>query len=620
MRWYLEPHRDDDPTAGDDDGTAPGLTGLPAALLQRHGARVLDPAQAVAISGQRTPRPTVYRARTLLIPDDLLSNPILNQALARVGLRLVRPTQVRFQRLDGSQPAGEAGRLADQLRQLPMPAVLVPVPGEHDKPERPVVVDAWTALQAIRAATGGSGGSSPQASTTGGSGGSSPQVTADDPAARGTTQGLDEADVRRISLEHLLVGSAITGSPASDGGGVSGSPASDGGGITGPGATDSYMVGGEDARLPVELCLDAPAREPADAATARWGRNPVIAVLDTGLRAHPWLGVRRQGGGYDVDPGASVMIDQAMQDAVYAHSKALADAGDQPRKLIKDPWDRPVTADPLVGELDTHTGHGTFIAGIVRQATPDANVLAVRIMHSDGIVYEGDLTCALAEIASRVVAALAGDMSQMVDVVSLSLGYFIETTADEAYSTGLKNLIDILLGLGVTVTAAAGNYSTSRRFYPAAFASAAPSTPGAAPLISVGALNPNGSKALFSDGGSWVTAWAQGAAVVSAFPADVNGSRDPAVSLPGHPDNEPPPAAPFPHRREALDPDDFSSGFAIWSGTSFSAPLMAAVVAGELLTGAAADAALMLNLAGQDAAIGRVGQAVKNLESLGWQD
>jgi serine protease len=26
------------------------------------------------------------------------------------------------------------------------------------------------------------------------------------------------------------------------------------------------------------------------------------------------------------------------------------------------------------------------------------------------------------------------------------------------------------------------------------------------------------------------------------------------------------------HRRESLDPDDFSSGFAVWSGTSFAAP------------------------------------------------
>jgi hypothetical protein len=36
--------------------------------------------------------------------------------------------------------------------------------------------------------------------------------------------------------------------------------------------------------------------------------------------------------------------------------------------------------------------------------------------------------------------------------------------------------------------------------------------------------------------------------------------------------------------RETVDPDDFTSGFAIWSGTSFAAPIFAGEVAAELLT------------------------------------
>ena len=80
-------------------------------------------------------------------------------------------------------------------------------------------------------------------------------------------------------------------------------------------------------------------------------------------------------------------------------------------------------------------------------------MLALRIMHSDGIVYEGDLLYALGLLAARVSAALDGDLSQMVDVVSLSLGYFSETASDQAYTFALWQAIEPLLEMGVVVTA-----------------------------------------------------------------------------------------------------------------------------------------------------------------------
>lgn len=205
-------------------------------------------------------------------------------------------------------------------------------------------------------------------------------------------------------------------------------------------------------------------------------------------------------------------------------------------------------------------------------------------------------------------------MSRMVDVLSLSLGYFSETSADAQYTSGLWDAIDLLLGMGVAVTASAGNYATSRRCYPAAFADRAPTKDPAAPLISVGALNPNGSKALFSDGGSWIRAWATGAAIVSTYPVVLNGSREPQVSRPAHPANPIPPGEPVRAEREALDPDDFSDGFAVWSGTSFSAPLVAAHLARELLTGAAGDKKLRLDQGGTDAAVRRIDHALDDLE------
>ena len=65
----------------------------------------------------------------------------------------------------------------------------------------------------------------------------------------------------------------------------------------------------------------------------------------------------------------------------------------------------------------------------------------------------------------------------MIDAISLSLGYYDETWSDVQYSSGLRTVIDKLLDLGVPVFAAAGNNSSGRRFYPAAFA-AWPGTAG----------------------------------------------------------------------------------------------------------------------------------------------
>jgi hypothetical protein len=62
----------------------------------------------------------------------------------------------------------------------------------------------------------------------------------------------------------------------------------------------------------------------------------------------------------------------------------------------------------------------------VRQVVPDARVLAVRVAHSDGVAYEGDLICALGLLADQIAAAEEGDMAAMIDVVSMSLGYFSE--------------------------------------------------------------------------------------------------------------------------------------------------------------------------------------------------
>jgi hypothetical protein len=595
--WYFEP----DPvppeagSAGDDDGIDPGLVFLPGVSLQKHGARRLNPSDAPTIPGSgrdgraRTPSSTVYRARTLLIPADLLRDDAVvgavNVALRPVGMSIVLPD------LDG-RPVRSGGLVAEALQRLPRIAGLVPAAPEPGKAALPVVVDAWTALQALRAAAD----AAVRVDT---------RVEAEGTAAEGAV--LTPEIVRRIGLEHLLAGSAISPNALSESNGITGSPFSEGNAVGGPGGAVSYVYSDGETRAPVTVCLRAPARRSTEALGSR---RPVIAVLDTGVRAHPWLDVAPDpAGGYILDPvDGFVADDLAIQAAIYQESRYAAEKqGDPSRLVIASPWDGPVAADPLVGELNDATGHGTFIAGIVRQAAPDARVLSIRIMHSDDVVYEGDLICALALLADRIAAAESGSMAEMVDVVSLSLGYFDESSADVAYGCGLWQIIRLLLDMGVAVVAAAGNYSTRRRFYPAAFSL----QPSPVPVIGVGALNPNGSKALFSDAGRWVRAWAAGAAVVSTYPDDVNGSRTPQVRVHTHPGRLSPEAG-RPDDREALDPDDFRGGFATWSGTSFAAPLIAAHIAARLLDQASAHS--LAQPGGQAAA----DRTLAALASLGW--
>ena len=591
MKWFFQPdgYRTGARQDGEED-SGPGQISLSPELLERHGVRVLDPGRAAAVAGLPTPRPTVYRARTLLVPDHLLQDAALieaiNEVLADVGMELLRPEPSR-DTADEDGAAEEYGEVFEELRQLPRPAVLVPARGHAT----PVVINAWVALQALRAAAERE---RPE-----------PEQEQQQEAAAPGPRALPRAVVKQISLEHALIGSAITGSPASHSGGIAGGPGSSGD-ASGPTPTDSYLFSGGDPRTPVAVFSDPPRRKPAGDSERAYGRRPVVAVLDSGIRAHPWLDVTAApGGGYATHPDGFVQIDNNIQAAIRAESEQAA-SNDRQRQVIRDAGDTPIAANPLVGELNPALGHSTFIAGIVRQVVPDAQVLAIRIMHSDDLLYEGDIICALKHLARRIARAEARDLAAMVDVVSLSWGYFSESRHDEVVTSGLGRVIKVLLSLGVVVVAAAGNFASDRRFYPAAFAlEKAPD--GGVPVISVGALNPNGTKAMFSNDGEWVTAFAPGAAVVSTYPVDVDASRTPELRIPANrkPRGELP-------GREALDPNDYCGGYVQWSGTSFAAPCLAALITRSMLE-VAEHTGLRLDVSGKRAARDRAAAALDAL-------
>jgi len=236
------------------------------------------------------------------------------------------------------------------------------------------------------------------------------------------------------------------------------------------------------------------------------------------------------------------------------------------------------TSERLIGELDQDSGHGTFIAGLVRQACPDALILDVRLFGNSGVVAESALLRSLQLLALRQVLALNGEEElQVLDVVSMSLGYYHEQPEDSDFDALLHGPIRVLGKYGAAVVVSAGNDATARPIYPAAFApypgGSVPDEADVVPVTSVGALNPDNTIALFSNDGDWVRFLRPGAALVSTMPTTYDASMEPANALQNSRGEW----------RTALDPDDFSCGFGVWSGTSFAGPVFAGQLAQALL-------------------------------------
>lgn len=509
MTIYWPETRDD--SALDSENTA-SVFELPEGVLQRHGARMLRRTTAARARIRRAPaqRSTAYVSSILLIPGSLMETPEqlteLNTALKAAEVQIV----------DGPDP-----RQLDVTRT----AALQPVP---DRGGRPVDVDAWTALQAIRDANPNLG--------------------------------------NQISLDHLMV--------VSSAGDLSGVPGAIQGFMSPFGLHDSVASGYLDGPVALEM----PPVHRRDPGQLKLGRRAVVAVVDTGIGRNsrleiPALDVTAVG---TWKTGQFVSVDADVQAAVEQACTTLAGQG-VPVEVITHAKDEPLTRNPLVGIQDWCFGHGEFCAGIIQQIAPDASVLAVRVMGSDGVARESTVVAALRALVTRVDTALkSGDMTTMVDIVSLSMGYPFEGTLEEEEKSPLAVQINALRERGVLVVAAAGNSASSARFFPACMSThtTALATP---PVINVGALNPNGSKALFGNENASVTCFATGVNVISTFPQDANASRQPLIQVPAENRKGLPPF------RQSPDADDYTqSPFRSWTGTSFAAPNIAAHLANAL--------------------------------------
>lgn len=269
--------------------------------------------------------------------------------------------------------------------------------------------------------------------------------------------------------------------------------------------------------------LPAPDYEMQDGPA--WSPPPkprVIALLDTGVRPHGWL----------PEAGKQSFV-------LYAE-----DYG----------WTSPIPDDDAVpgpvGNYSSHWGHATFIAGLIRRAAPDAQVLSMRVMNSHGKVSEDHVAGALYWLVDNPDVA--------VDIVLMAFGR--QEDPGDKHLEDLRAPIRKLSERGVRIVASAGNDAAELPVYPAAFA-AEPrlSHNSQRSVLSVGALATPTERAPYSNFGPWVAEWRKGTNIISIMPLTTKSSDEPS------PDR----AAAAPAR---------GNGYAWWSGTSFAA----AAAAGEL--------------------------------------
>jgi hypothetical protein len=491
----------------------PEVISFPPETLARHRARMLEPPSAPRAADGTWPLTTAYRADSLLLSArDVLS---LLPDEPNDHNRALEPLGVE---LRPSRDEGWLRNLRAVHPDLPVPVQLVSrADSVSDR-----APDPWSAYVRLRRVFG------------------------------------DDERGGRVGLNHLVTAGSVTieGAPVNHGGQVDGAPVNHGGGM-GQGRIALYTG----SRNPVAMLGRRPVRRPPEELVGK--RRPVVAVLDTGIGTHHWLPV----GPVTADPVVEVSED--FQLALADHEPWLS-----PHPLA-GVADQPDVVQPLLGLTDSHFGHGTFVTGLVHQMCPDARVLSLRVLESDGLSTEGSVLFALDWLRRRIEDAIANDQpDQLVDVVSMSLGFYPET-ATPADAAQVDAAVRRLTDLGVVVIAAAGNDATTRPFLPAAFGSDATGANGNTLLAAVGALNASGyTTAAFSNDGPWVWRWAPGDALVSTVPI-WQGAANPGMGIPDS-------AGLGPRMRTSPDPDDLRTGFAVWAGTSFATPVVAGLLAESL--------------------------------------
>jgi subtilisin family serine protease len=134
-------------------------------------------------------------------------------------------------------------------------------------------------------------------------------------------------------------------------------------------------------------------------------------------------------------------------------------------------------------------GHGTFVAGVIAQVAPDAQIIPVRVLDANGI---GTL--------DSVLTGFRYALKSGAKVINLSFS----TTED------LMPLHDIIIeanSLGVVVVGASGNDASGLPYYPAAYNE----------VLAVSATDQNDNRASFANYGDYVELSSPGVNIYSSW-------------------------------------------------------------------------------------------------------
>jgi thermitase len=235
------------------------------------------------------------------------------------------------------------------------------------------------------------------------------------------------------------------------------------------------------------------------------GQGVIVAVIDTG-----------------VDYNHPSLVDHILMDDNEVVGYDFVDDDE-------DPMDQGNGLDDdNDSQIDEGAGHGTHVAGIIALLAPNAKIMPLRVLDSEGVGTVDSVVKAL-----NFIQEFTDDNSGHKDgpyipiVVNFSLGL-----PEQSFTllAALRGVLD----KGIPIIASAGNRNSSAKHYPAA------GDIGSLDVIAVSATDRNDKKATFSNFGNWINLSAPGVGIYSTF---------------------------------------MNSRFAKWDGTSMAAPFVSAETA-----------------------------------------